>query len=139
MPREAQQSKLVKKQKTQAKYYNRAAKDLSQLSTGDVVHIKPTHLSQHEWRKAIVRSYHNDRLYLVETEDGGTYRRNRVHLKKSQEPFSEDDEPPYDATSGDDTDDKETENPELNFRNQQALPKRPHFRKPPFYLKDYHC
>ena len=139
-PREAQQSKLVKKQKTQAKYYNRAAKDLSQLCTGDVVRIKPTCLGQHEWRKAIVRSYHNDKSYLVETEDGGTYRRNRVHLRKSQEPFSEDDEPPYNATSGVDTNGKETETPELNFQDQQALPKRPQrLRKPPLYLKDYHC
>ena len=61
---------------------------------------------------------------------------NRVHLKKSQEPFSEDDEPPYDATSGDDTDGKETENPELNLRDQQALPNRSQrLRKPPSYLR----
>ncbi|CAB4006215.1 Hypothetical predicted protein, partial [Paramuricea clavata] len=78
---ETQQSELVKKQKKQTKYYNRAPKDLRKLKIGDAVRMKPTRLGQHEWKKALVTCY-DDRLYIVETEDGGQYRRNRVHLRK---------------------------------------------------------
>ena len=61
---------------------NRTPKDLRKLKIGAVVRMKPTRLGQHEWKKALVTSCYDDRLYIVETEDGGQYRLNRVHLWK---------------------------------------------------------
>ena len=136
---ETQRSRLAKKQHTQATYYNRGAKELSKLRIGDAVRMKPTRIGQHEWRKAIVTSRHDDRSYVVETEDGGKYRRNRVHLRKSTEPFNADEEPLYDTASDSETN-EETENPE-NEATPQAVPNgRPQRqRKPPSYLQDYDC
>ena len=40
------------------------------------------------WKPAVVREKINDRSYVVETQNGGIYRRNRRHLLKSNEkPF----------------------------------------------------
>lgn len=61
------------------------------LSDGDVVRMKPFRLGDKEWRKATVTSRLVDRSYTVESPEGdtSTYRRNRVHLKKTQETPSE--------------------------------------------------
>ena len=59
------------------------------LSNGDVVRMKPFRLGDKEWRKATVTSRLDERSYTVETPEGDTYRRNRVHLKKTQETPSE--------------------------------------------------
>lgn len=67
---ETQQRNLAKKQKTQERSYNRAAKDLSNLKEGNVVHMKPTctpwlatmngenQLSHPAWKKG--RTYSRD-------------------------------------------------------------------------------
>ena len=54
------------------------------LNSGEGVRIRQDKL----WKPAIVRKKTNDRSYIVETQDGGSYRRNRRHLLKSNEkPF----------------------------------------------------
>ena len=45
------------------------------------------HLSDKEWRKATVTGRLDERSYTVETPEGDTYRRNRVHLKKTRDSF----------------------------------------------------
>jgi len=37
------------------------------------------------WRKATVTQKVDHRSYVVETPEGGTYRRNRYHLRKTKE------------------------------------------------------
>ena len=62
-----QREKIKKKQKDQARYYNRKAKDLPKLMKGDVAQIKPTKNSLREWRKGVVVRRIDDRSYVVET------------------------------------------------------------------------
>ena len=79
-------AKLIERQQKQKWYYDRTAKDLKPLEKGDAVRMKPLRPGEKKWRKALVIDKHDQRSYTVETSDGGTYRRNRVHLKKTQEP-----------------------------------------------------
>ena len=82
---EEHREKIKKKQKDQARYYNRNGKDLPKLIKGDVVRIKPTKSSSRVWRKGVVVRRIDDRSYVVETVDGARYRRNRYHLRKTEE------------------------------------------------------
>ena len=66
----------------QSYYYNRGAKDLKPLNTGDAVRIAPSQ-GHGNWRKGIVQEEVGTRSYNVETEEGQTYRRNRRHLRTS--------------------------------------------------------
>ena len=77
---------LQPRQKEQARYYNREAKDLTPLNEGDIVRMKPFKLGDKCWQKATVTERLDERSYTVETLSGGTYRRNRYHLKKTKEP-----------------------------------------------------
>ncbi|CAG2212812.1 unnamed protein product [Mytilus edulis] len=69
-------------------YYNRSAKDKTELAKGDIVRIKPFKNGK-EWTKAKVDEKCNIRSYNVTTEDGSTYRRNRRHLILTKEPMIE--------------------------------------------------
>ena len=80
----SERSKLKTRQDKQATYYNRSAKDLPPLCEGDVVRLKPFKLGEKKWNKGVIQHRLDERSYEVETDDG-TYRRNRVHLKKSNE------------------------------------------------------
>ena len=85
-----QHQKLLANKQRQAKYYNNAAHDLPALIPGDVVRVNlsPDSLKQEDLQKAQVKAKVGVRSYEVETEDGKRFRRNRVHLKKSNETFS---------------------------------------------------
>ena len=78
-------AKLEERKQRQAQYYNRGAVDLDPLRTGDVVRRKPFQLGKREWQKGIVRSRLDERSYEVETPHH-VVRRNRVHLRKTNEP-----------------------------------------------------
>ena len=80
----SERSKLKTHQDKQATYYNRSAKDLPPLCEGDVVRMKPFKLEEKKWNKGVIQHRLDERSYEVETDDG-TYRRNRIHLKKSYE------------------------------------------------------
>ena len=58
---------------------------LKLLEKGDAVCMRPLRPGEKEWRKALVVDRHDQRSYTMATSDGGTYRRNRVHLRKTQE------------------------------------------------------
>lgn len=47
--------------------------------------MKPFRLGQKEWKKGLVVSRLDERSYEVEAADGSTCRRNRAHLKKTNE------------------------------------------------------
>ena len=78
-------AKLEQRKQRQAQYYNRSAVDLDPLRRGDVVRLKPFQLGRREWQKGIVRSRLDERSYEVETPHH-VARRNRVHLRKTNEP-----------------------------------------------------
>ena len=123
--------------------------------------MKPLRPGKKEWRKALVLERNDQRSYTVATSDGGTYRRNHVHLRKTQEspPIIQQDDgstPPSNPTSH-----KPAENPEapptstpqmktpdktdkrkpLEVNgNPPPVTERPsHVRRPPEPLKDYDC
>ena len=66
----------------QAFHYNKTAKDLPVLHEDDTVRMKPFQLGEKKWGKAVVNRRLDERSYEVET-NSGTYRRNRIHLRKS--------------------------------------------------------
>ena len=82
MTREKQRMERI--QMKQAFYYNKTAKDLPVLHEGDTVRMKPFQLGKKKWGKAVVNRRLDERSYEVET-NSGTYRRNRIHLRKSNE------------------------------------------------------
>ena len=81
--------KLLYNKERQAKYYNRGARTLARLNPGDTVRMYhgSSKTKDQELLKASVRSQVGTRCYEVVTEDGKTFRRNRVHLRKSTEQF----------------------------------------------------
>ena len=85
-----QHQKILAYKQRQAKYYNKAAHDLPALISGDVVRVNlsPDSLKQEDLQKALVKVKVGVRSYEVETEDGKKFRRNHIHLRKSNETFS---------------------------------------------------
>lgn len=79
-------ARMQKRQQNQSKYFDRSAKDLKPLEEGDTVRMKPFIKGKKEWKKGVVVERLDERSYEIQTDDG-TYRRNRVHLKCTNEPF----------------------------------------------------
>ena len=74
----------------QASYYNQHARDLPELEVGDIVRFIPPsrdRSSRQEQIKAPVRARMGSRLYVIVTEDGREFRRNRKHPRKTTERF----------------------------------------------------
>ena len=84
----ATKSAIKRGQERQKKYFDSRCKDLVALQEGDLVRMKPLVKGKHEWAKGYVAKRLDQRSYEVETEHG-TLRRNRVHLKRSNEKTSE--------------------------------------------------
>ena len=59
-------------------------RDLPPLLTGDNVRIQPTSSTQRQWKEGTVKEELPNRSYVVKTNDGSTYRRNRRHLRKTR-------------------------------------------------------
>ena len=77
--------KLKFQQTKQKFYYDRTAKPLKPLLEGDTVRAKPYQINEKSWEKATVTKRLDDRSYEIETDSGTTLRRNRVHLRASNE------------------------------------------------------
>ncbi|XP_061190263.1 uncharacterized protein LOC133198137 [Saccostrea echinata] len=77
---------LAKRKSLSEFYYNRTAKNIPKINIGETVRIRPFG-KEKTWTKAKVDEKVNIRSYQVTTEDGRTYRRNRKHLRRSNEPF----------------------------------------------------
>ena len=86
IPGDVNQKMKLQKAK-QSMHHNRGAKELEELRPGDVVRIQPqkTQFGKKEWTKARVEGKVDIRSYQVRTEDGRAYRRNRRHLRRTQE------------------------------------------------------
>ena len=84
-----QHHKLQLNKVRQAKYYNKGARDLPELKEGDVVrmNLTPDSFKQEDLLKAKVKAQVGVRSYEVQTESGRKFRRNRIHLRKSNKTF----------------------------------------------------
>ena len=80
IPRE----ELTKAKFKQALYYDRSAKPLPELQIGAPVHMLPK-TGEKTWVRAKVTAKVSPRSYIVATQDGARYRRNRRHLRKTAE------------------------------------------------------
>ena len=75
---------LKARQRKQKAYYDRGTKPLSKLNVGDSVRVR---LGRRDWTPAVVTQLHSaPRSYLVTTENGRVYRRNRRVINSSAEP-----------------------------------------------------
>ena len=74
--------KMSDNRQKQKKFHDRSAKPLSKLQTGDQVRVQ---LFDKLWKPAIITSAHDDRSYMLQTNDGATYRRNRKFIHKSKD------------------------------------------------------
>ena len=137
-----QRQLLRQQQLKQAQYYNKTARDLLKLEIGDVVRMKPIKKHERKWHKATVTSKKDDRSYEVETPEGGIYRRNRFHLRKTRE------SPPPKPVEPATPEDQPADLPQPSELPASAPPQtvpasaepnsRPiRNRRPPSYLKDY--
>lgn len=79
------QSKLNFRQNQQVKYYNRSARPLPALFEGEHILWRKDRV----WVPAKVIKCFNDNSFLVRDERGGTFRRNRVFLRKTLIAFNE--------------------------------------------------
>ena len=124
----------IQMKEKQKKYYNRNAKDLPPLLTGDVVRIEPEAKGQ-QWGKAkvISQNEYRPRSYKVETEAGQILDRNRRHLKAT---------PPSPWLA----DEQDGPSPEEESSTSAAAPERQETQhqtrsgrtvKMPSYLQDY--
>ena len=160
---EKEKRKLEKKQEQQAKYYNRGAKHLQELAKGDVVRMKPFRLGDKIWKKAVVTAHLDERSYTVEPPEGGVYRRNRGHLRKTQEKAehvtadTDRDIPKGERPAAEQATPANINNPPLTVEERatplvpaaaatSTSPRKPpapvrsqRERRPPSYLKDYVC
>ena len=76
--------KLLNKQVMQKHYYDRNSRSLSYLQKGEVVRVQLQ--PQGKWVPGIIHELDdNPRSYIVETPDGGMYRRNRKFILQSNE------------------------------------------------------
>ena len=78
----------IKARKQKAKFhYDKTARDLPELIIGEPVRLQPD-LPKQPWRKATCLGQIGPRSYLVQTEEGQKYRRNRKFLRTTSEAVS---------------------------------------------------
>lgn len=118
-----------------------------------MVRVNPLRPEEKEWRKAVIIKRQGERPYIAETSDGGVYRRNRAHLKKTQEsppttprdqepPLVENPEPeptskPDEAVLPDPRNSHQLQNIAASPSPMTMRPAR--VRRPPERFKDYVC
>ena len=75
---------MIAAQQREAHYYNQHCNDIETLQNCDIVYFKPSGKGQKLWKQDVVNKKLGFRSNSVETSDG-SYVRNRVHIRKSNE------------------------------------------------------
>ena len=78
---------MERKQETQKTYYDKSAKDLEPLGSGEHVRLRTAGPKPH-WEPAVILQTpqpESPRSYLVKSETGGVYQRNRRDILKTRE------------------------------------------------------
>ena len=78
------QQELQQAKTRQAYYYNKGSKRLPALEVGDAVRMTPEK-GKKTGEKGKVKAIASPRSYIVTTDAGGNYRRNRRHVRKTLE------------------------------------------------------
>lgn len=87
-----QSEKRAKRKRIVRENYNKRAKDLPKIKPGKSVYFE--HQKQKPWQQGLVKES-NSRNYVIENSDGTLYRRNRSHLRPTeQETVVRDTSPP---------------------------------------------
>ena len=73
--------KRERHQEAVKRYYDKAAKDMLPLSAGQPIYYQNP--GNKIWEERTVINHHSNRSYVTEGKEGGTYRRNRRHLRPS--------------------------------------------------------
>ena len=74
---------LADRQRTQAYYHDKHAHKLPPLTRGDLVTVQHPHTRR--WNRALIVTVCTDpRSYIIETENGARYRRNRRHIRRRE-------------------------------------------------------
>ena len=80
---ENEKTKMKAVRAKQQFYYNRNAKDLSELNIGENIDLeKKLDPTKNEWKQGTISNRVKQRSYEVDIQ-GSSYRRNRVHIRKS--------------------------------------------------------
>ena len=79
------QKSMKKSKAAQKANFDKSAKPLPPLNVNDSVRLQTGKF----WRPAKVIKQHDSRSYTVQTRDGALYRRNRKHLMKTMENFTD--------------------------------------------------
>lgn len=74
--------KMSENRQKQKKFHDRSAIPLPKLQKGDKVRVQ---LFDKHWKPAVITNVHGDRSYMLQTNDGGLYRRNRKFIHKSKD------------------------------------------------------
>ena len=83
-PEEVRRNRL-ESQRRQAVFYNRGAVPLTKLHPHQKVWVQ-LDKNRRDWKKAVIISQHDPSSYWLQTEDGSTYRRNRINIRQRSEP-----------------------------------------------------
>ena len=76
----------LKLQKSKQSFHdNKGTRELQELKPGDTIRVQPLKLGKKNWVHAQVDKKVDIRSYRIRTEDGSVYRRNRRHLRRTQE------------------------------------------------------
>ena len=73
---------MQNKKHQQVKHYNKSAKDLHSLKTGDAVYIQLVPGARN-WAKGVIIQVINNRAYKVKTNVGGFYVRKKIHQNQA--------------------------------------------------------
>lgn len=104
--------------------YDKRTRDMTQLSADQPVWYQNP--EDTKWHPGVVRNQLNERSYTIEGENGGVYRRNRVHLRPKTTPFEQRNTCNNDDESCDDTEiptatpEVPTETPEVSTTTQNS-------------------
>ena len=106
------QHSRIEQQQNQKKYFDKNSESLPPLKKGDTARFKKDPTSP--WVPATVYAKHDrPRSYIIETSNGSRYRRNRIHLRQTQD-LRPDLSPDAQLHT--------TDQPETNVGQQTALP-----------------
>ena len=120
---------LLKCQEKQKFYYDKGAKPLKPLESGDTIR----YYKEKTWEPAVVVNRHDaPRSYNIEAESGSKLRRNRVHLRKTLEnrPNIETEIDYDNLITSSQSDEQRTQDANINTR---SLRPRENIRKPARY------
>ena len=73
--------KKAKRRQSVKKHHDKTAQSLEELHEGHPIYYKP--FPEARWKGGVIHKKLDERSYIVKDTNGNTYRRNRVHIRRS--------------------------------------------------------